>query len=318
MSKSKYYWIDRASEYHQQRMLSLAPHSEMIGDVRGEPDEKYMMCRLAYLEVPGGGRIYEFLIEYDIYNPSQGIYLGCKSVTLPGFSHSNQIAKAEEDWKRVKPYVLQRLNNIFVDKDFTYRFRLTDNEHNRTFWPFWISLYEEEDPKEVGLRVLDIIHRTYRDYFAGALPTAFPAQTSPKRIVVATAYTEDAFQTLEEKVKKNLRKKLSDPRLPEKGWEMVKGFIEKGEQEGWLHRVGGYEMAWCLSGEYGDVDFNIVMKLLFEKIGDAVGVSGIPVPWEALIRIFLRADCTAYKTQVKTLQPAALVRRFWREKLSGC
>ena len=315
MSKSKYYWVNRASEYHQQRMRSLALATELVGDVRGIADEKYMMYRLGIIDVPGGGRRYEFLMEYDIYNPSQGIYYGCKSVTHPGFSHSNQIAKAEEDWRNVEPFVLQRLNNVFVDKDFTHRFRPTDNDHNRTFWPFWISLYEEEDPKEVGLRALDIIYRTYNDYFDGKLPAALPSPAVTKKFVVTTAFTEEAFHSFEESVKKNLRKKLSDPAHVDEGWRMVEEFIEKGEQEGWLHRMGGYEKAWCLSEEYGDVDFNIIMKILFEEVGEKLATESIPVPWESLIRIFLRADGSAFKTQVKTLQPAANVRRYWRKKL---
>lgn len=317
MGREKYFWLNRASEYNKQRMLSLASASELVGDVRGEMDEKYMMYRCGIIEVPEGGRIYEFLIEYDIYNPSQGIYFGCKSVTLPGFSHSNQILKAEEDWKRIEPFVLQRLNNVFVEKDFTYRFRPTDNNSNRTFWPFWISLYEEEDPREVGLRALDIIYRTYKDYFSGKLPTTLPAQAAPKKLVVTTAFTEEAFLSLEERVKKNLRKKLFDPTRIEEGWKIVKEFIKKGEEEGWLHRMEGYEKAWCLSEEYGDVDFNIVMKLLFEKVGERICAENVAVPWESLIRIFLRPDGSSYKTQVKTLQPAAPVRRFWKEKIKN-
>ena len=317
MSNSKYYWVNRASKYHKQRMLSLASFSELVGYVRGEKNEKYMMYRSNIIEPPDGGRIYEFLIEYDIYNPSQGIYFGCKSVTFPGFSHSEQIFKAEEDWRRVEPFALQRLNNVFVEKDFTYRFRPTDNQHNGTFWPFWIALYEDEDPKDIGLRALEVIYRTYLDYFAGQLPTEFPTQTAVKKIKVTTAFTEDAFLSFEVRVKKSLRKKLSNPALVEEGWGIVKEFIEKGEQEGWLHRMECYEKAWSLSEEYGDVDFNVVMKLLFEKVEDKVCVENVPVPWESLIRIFLRADGSSFKTQVKTLQPAANVRRFWTKKINS-
>ncbi|MDE6577201.1 MAG: hypothetical protein K2K58_03415 [Muribaculaceae bacterium] len=308
-------WLNNASEYHQKRMLSLASREDLIGSVRGVKDKKYMMYRHSVIDSPDDGRKYEFLIEYDIFNPSQGIYLGCKSVTLPGFSHNLQIAHAIDDWEKLHPFALQRLNNIFVNKDFTHRFRQTDNAHNGTFWPFWISLYEDEDPREVGCRILEITSGVYKDYFSGRLPQGSPKISTPKILNVETAFTFDAFENFKEKVKKILRRKTAIKSAPDNGWSMIEKFLEEAEKHGWFRRLRGYEAAWCINEEYGDVDFHFIIKYLFERIGEKYNIPALSPPWTAITGIFMRHDETIYKSQIKTLSPAAPVRNYWRDEL---
>ena len=315
MNKSKYYWINKASRYHQQRMLSLAPAQELAGSVRGVKDTNYMKFSHSVIERPEEGRIFEFLIEYDIYNPSQGIYFGCKSVTLPGFSHDTLIRMAIEEWEQIRPFALQRLNNVFVNKDFTHRFRQTDNAHNGTFWPFWISLYEDEDPREVGCRCLDIISGVYKDFFAGLLPESRPIFPEEKSLKVETAFTFEAFENLEQTVKKNIRKKTSDASLPDVAWRIISGFFDFAEQKGWFSRVAGYEMAWAIDDKFGDVDFYFIIKHLFDKLEIKLNIGRLSPPWGALTRLFLRKNGTPYKIQIKTLKPAPHIKSYWRNKL---
>lgn len=309
----KYHWANRASEYHKTRMLSLAGACDLIGDVRGEKDEKYMMYLVDSIDYPDGGRRYEFLIEYDIYNPSQGIYFGCKSLTLPPHRHSGQIRKAEDDWRKAMPYVLQRLNNTFIDKDFTYRFRETDNDHNGTFWPFWISLYEDEDPREVGVRALEIISGVYRELVEGTLPPASVIPSSVKKLEVRTAFTVSAYEVLEERVRKSIRTRSGMNELTDKGWELFESFISKAEGEGIIHRVKWYERAWNIDSVYGDVDFKCMVQFLLDTIGHRLGIDKIGIPWEAMLKVFMRSDGTVYKVQVKTLVPKSTTRRMWRD-----
>ena len=37
------------------------------------------------------------------------------------------------------------LKNTFPGKFFTHRFKPTNNANNHTYWPFWITLHEDED-----------------------------------------------------------------------------------------------------------------------------------------------------------------------------
>lgn len=312
----KYHWANRASEYHKSRMLTLAAACNLVGDVRGEKDEKYMRYLVDSIDHPAGGRRYEFLIEYDIYNPSQGIYFGCKSLTLPPHRHAGQIRRAQEDWERAMPHVLQRLNNVFIDKDFTYRFRETDNDHNGTFWPFWISLYEDEDPTEVGVRALEIISGVYRQLVEGTLPPASAIPSSVKKLEVRTAFTVSAYEALEERVRKSIRTRSGMNELADKGWYLFETFINRAETEGIIHRVKCYERAWSVDPVYGDVDFKCMVQFLFDTIGHRLGIENIGIPWEAILKVFMRSDGTAYKVQVKTLAPKATTRRMWRDMIA--
>lgn len=166
----KYYWRNHLSRHHISRMLRLAPLDRLMGDVNGVRDSRYLMFHVETILSPNGTRRYEFLIEYDIYNPSQGIYFGCRSVTMSDHNHTEEILRAYDDWQLIRPHVVLRLNNIFIDKDFSHRFQDTDNANDNTFWPFWISLYEDEDPQALAVRVLLNIATAYRQLFEGTLP----------------------------------------------------------------------------------------------------------------------------------------------------
>lgn len=315
MDNDKYHWLNAASGYHKSRMLQLGRAEELVGDVRGEKDEKYMRYLLTSIDHPDGGRRYEFLIEYDIFNPSQGVYFGCKSLTLPAHRHSVQIRRAQEDWQRAMPFVIQRLNNIFVDKDFTYRFRDSDNDNNGTFWPFWISLYEDEDPRQIGVRALENIATVYRQLISGSLPTVPPAVSGGKTTAVRTAFTEEAYDALRESIRKTIRTKTGLNELADQGWELFETFLRRAESEGIIIREESYERAWCPDSGFGDVDFKCMMQFLFDSIAMRIGIENLGVPWESLLKIFMRPDGTTYKVHLKTLTPKAITRRLWRDTL---
>lgn len=148
----KYYWTNRASVHHIGRLRALAELTASPEQILASGTPRYITHTVATLLSADGHRSYEFLIEYDIYNPSQGIYFGCKSTTLPNYDHKSETANALSDWQLARPFVTLRLNNVFVVKDFTYRYKDTDNDADLTFWPFWISLYEDESPVDVAVR----------------------------------------------------------------------------------------------------------------------------------------------------------------------
>lgn len=108
-----------------------------------------------------GNRGYEFVIEFDKKDSAYGIYYGCKGLIFVG-EQENEIEVLLDEWESIKEEVSSVLNNTFPDKDFSRRYKLTNNANNKTFWPFWISLYEEEDVLEVAARAVRIIYNVYK------------------------------------------------------------------------------------------------------------------------------------------------------------
>lgn len=322
-------------------MQMLAPIAELQGELMGEPTPEYLMYRPHYLLTPDGKRRYEFLIEYDIYNPSQGIYFGCKSITLPGNEHSSEIENALSDWLKAKPHILQRLNNIFPEKDFTHRFKDTDNANDNTFWPFWITLYEDEDPKEVGVRAVEVIAGVYRQLIDGTLPefphsngdhTSVSAEEKP--LAVRTAFTEEAFMRLKAAIEKNTKSILAPQSIPNNGWHLFTRFLKNAEEAGIISRVAYYEKAWQLAPQYTDIDFTCMIQTLFSLLRthlttDSLDTSTVSyptssnaaktpirIPWNDLLSIFLRPNGTSYKLQVKTLHPVPSTKKSWLRLLT--
>ena len=118
----------------------------------------------------------------------------------------------------------------------------------------------------MGCRCLDIISGVYKDFFAGLLPDSRPIFSEEKSLKVETAFTFEAFENLEQTVKKNIRNKTSDASLPDVAWRIILRFFDFAEQEGWFSRVAGYELAWAIDECFGDVDFYFIIKHLFDKL----------------------------------------------------
>ena len=318
---NKYHWVNRASMFHIHRMLQLKGRPECASRPPYMPDARYMMYRHHCLQVPAGGRWYEFLVEYDIYHPSHGIYFGCKVVTSPTADHIAEIKLAIEDWERIRPITLLRLNNVFPDKDFSHRFRLTDNDEDHTFWPFWIQLYEDEDIVDVGLRALKVIASVYTEYFEGYLPLS-PNQEAlePKQLPpVRTAFTDDSHVELNKALEK-LVKEAPEAGLTRAGEDVVTifhNYLQKAQEAGWIFQSTSYEYAWMLSGEMRDVDFFAMVQNIISQVCHNLDIRKIKVPWGALLRVFLRADGTAMKEQIRTLRPKAEVMKLWKARISS-
>ncbi|MDE5555836.1 MAG: hypothetical protein K2J10_11735, partial [Muribaculaceae bacterium] len=270
---------------------------------RGEPC--YITHTFSTMLSADGHRRYEFMIEYDIYNPSQGIYFGCKSVTLYGHDHKSETANALADWQLARPFVTLRLNNVFVDKDFTYRYKDTDNDADLTFWPFWISLYEDESPVDVAVRALKIIAGVYDELIGGKLPeyqaTSIVKTESSQ---VRTAFTHQAYDNFLHQISKYisevspLKDRTHNLSL---GRQFIEYFLVNAERHGLIHRAPSYECAWMMDARYSDVDFNAMIKSMIEELQIRLGISGMKTPWNDAIRLFMRSDERPYKLQVKTL-----------------
>lgn len=317
----EYHWVNQASMFYIHRMQQLNGLQECEERAPYSPEANYLMYRHRCFKVAGSNRWCEFLMEYDIYHPSHGIYFGCKVVTAPHCDHLAEIALAIHDWTQVKPIVLLRLNNVFPDKDFTHRFRLTDNDANHTYWPFWIQLYEDEDIIAVGLRALNIIASVYAEYFEGCLQLPPDREALAPKILppVRTAFTHESLIELNNTLEKLFKagEATKSPRPGEEGVKLFHHYLHKAQESGWIFRSGSYEYAWILSGNMHDVDFYEMMQNIIGRVYHDLGIKKIKVPWGALVRIFLRADGTTMKEQIRTLSPKAAVKKTWKARISS-
>lgn len=59
--------------------------------LQGVPQRHHLMYKIESLDHPSGLARYEFLVEYDRYEPHVGIYFGCKCITLSDTDHRQMI-----------------------------------------------------------------------------------------------------------------------------------------------------------------------------------------------------------------------------------
>lgn len=154
-----------ASEFYKKKMRLLDEVEDFKADAsfHGNKAPHHMMYKLETLYSKDGCRGYEFLIEYDVYEPVVGIYYGCKGLILDE-NDKDGMAMFNEEWEDIRYYVTAVLENTFPGKFFTHRFKPTNNANNHTYWPFWITLHEDEDIVEVGARAVRLIRSVYEGY----------------------------------------------------------------------------------------------------------------------------------------------------------
>lgn len=306
MNTDKYYWINRASIHHIERLRAFLPEGSNPEKILLSGNPRYIEHIEETIISSDGHRRYDLLIEYDIYHPSHGIYFGCRSTTLPEFIHSEETMEALEEWNNVLPLALRRLNNVFPEKDFSCRLRDTDNDNDRTFWPFWISLHEDESPQDVACLALRILCAAYRDYVAGkGLEIVMPDSNSIVYPTVKTAFTLESYETFLKRLASNIIAVSVVDKREDNILEAVHLFetmLRGLEERGMAHRNEAYECGWCLSQNISDIEFTALIKTFFHNLTLRLGLgSQVKVPWLHIIRIFLRHDETPFKEQIKTL-----------------
>ena len=191
----------------------------------------HTMYKLDDLHNKDNSITYEFLIEFDRNDPCLGIYYGCKGLIKKGDNLEQQEIMSREWNNQIKPKVLERLNKLFVEKRFDNRFKPTDNANDNTFWPFWISLYEDEN-------MLEVIRDEYKRYIEG--PNYEPDKTckycltgiviDPKyEIHSETRFTTESWEALNKpwKVEENasISKKRYISKTNEEWAALLKQFI---------------------------------------------------------------------------------------------
>jgi hypothetical protein len=280
------YWrklTEAASEGLQKKMKYL----DVVKDFRrddsflGNKAPNHMMYKLETLYSKDGRRGYEFLIEYDIWEPTVGIYYGCKGLVLEG-EVDKELVTFDEEWKQIKNEVLYVLNNIFPEKDFTHRFKPTNNANDNTYWPFWISLYEDEDIIEVAARATIIIRNIYKKYLDGGIFKYHEIES--KKIKTITAFTSNAYYDLWKSLKTEVNRKA------------FKQFEAYLEQEKHIARDDTYEYCWVVN--MSNVEFAFLWAAFCEHIGLINGEDAV-VPWQHIIKIFMNRNGEAFKDNLK-------------------
>ncbi len=299
------YWkamTAKASETYKNRMrrLSSAETDEerrLLKSFRrdnsflGTPALHHIMYKLGDpLQSKDGQRAYEFLIEYDIYEPMVGIYYGCKGLILKG-DYDQQIRTFINEWEEIKSKLAYVLTTTFPGKEFLPRFRQTNNANNNTYWPFWITLYEEEDIVGVAARAIRIIRDVYQRRFdlqettKVITPTPECANDDKKKELVKyerervcfntiTAFTELAYQ--------NLLGKLGN----DTGRMMFEKLINSLMHDKSIHIVDGYEKAYAIDRDGTEFAYLIVAFI------DHLKMHGCKIspPWAAISNVFLNKD----------------------------
>ncbi len=233
-----------------------------------------------------GNRAYEFLIEFDLEDVEYGIYYGCRGL-IKGGDQEEQITILQSEWDDVLcGEVCSILNNTFVDKDFSGRFQKTNNANNRTYWPFWIALYEDEDVIDVAARAVGLIYRVYKRFLEGVVPEK--RKVSPKELVVRTRYTEKAFDDAMCMLDKECKQFYLDG---VKAKAVFKRFIRNSEKEGRIGKQGividqRYEKCWRFN-RMSNVQIGFLLAELTERMGVRKGKE--PTPWRYFSGNFISA-----------------------------
>jgi len=302
-----------ASLFYRNKMMELIDNDpkrirEMRGYVPALELPGHLMYRLETIHSKDGHRQYEFLIEYDTDTPNEGIYYGCRGITNEGYDHEREIEQFRKDWEIVKPELCQILNNTFPKKDFSHRFRMTDNANTYTYWLFWITLNAEEDIKKVGLTATTIIRNVFQRYFSGEefLPKALPCKNFNDEI---TSFTADTYTALLDEIKYIDGIQRENKELSAQAREVFEQFIHGAVNQKLLLPDPSYECAWRFM-RTENTDFARMMFALFTYLYQR-GLYGksyredesketIEVPWAAIRKVFLNADGQTYPESIRT------------------
>ena len=204
-------------------------------------------------------RGYEFLIEFDVNKPSYGIYYGCRGLIF-GKNQTQEILNFQKEWETIlKPKVCEILNNTFQSNNFFERCLLTDNANNKTYWPFWIRLSEDEDIIEVAGLATRLIYNVYKLYLENPNSTELKIKPTynigkkDKTPIPSTHYTEQAFEDLFQGMKTTKK--------------IINKILRKAENKGFIIKSKLYEKAWVYNEHKfpSDAEFALFLDLIYRE-----------------------------------------------------
>lgn len=229
-------------------------------------EPSHLMCRLGALRDEVGHMTYEFLIEYDIFQPDVEIYYGVKAVsdnmvTTPEFQR-----KVITDWQKVravKKYV--GLSN---------KFKVTNNGDNGTFWPFWLRLnIDGQAPLEEAVNNLSKFYEDYRRNLS-LTPMEPPRFAEVNEGLLRQRHTPEDYERLLAVIGK---------RFGMEGRKMFEDvFVRNCVEKGYICRCG--ESCYNVAG-IPNYKFSYLARLFFMGLSYLYGEGQIPQ--KELTKVFL-------------------------------
>ena len=249
------------------KIVKLDSHPDFIWDdsFNGIKSSEHIIYKLrtnetgaTHLLSRDGNRGYEFVIEFDKREPAYGIYYGCKGLIFGG-DQEREINTFLEEWKSIRKEVSYILNNTFPDKNFLNRYKSTNNANNKTYWPFWISLYEEEDVIKVAARVVRIIYNVYKLRIVDGVKCndKININTPGSSTLSQTAYTDERYATILET-------------LNSKDRILYTAFLDNATELGLFEKDTRYEKCWRVKGLKNIEVYYLVQEFVKRLSGDKV------------------------------------------------
>jgi hypothetical protein len=286
-------YVKIANEFYLKKMETLDDVSDFIHDNTFYKDgnrklsSHHLMYKLPTLFSEDKHRGYEFLIEYDVLDPSVGIYYGCRVFVMNGIL-DKELTMIDEEWKSIQGVITQFLNNSFPGKDFTHRFKVTDNANDGNYWPFWISLYEDEDIKEVAVTAVRIIRRIYETYVLNRSCPIPNKEHTEKLIEPCSAFTVSAYNRVLEYIG-DVSCSFKRNTFVE-GIQLFEDFIAKGTKKGYFVQNTLYDNAWEVQLDVKE--FALLIDAFWKKLerclNETQNISRFKsVKWDIVNLIFL-------------------------------
>lgn len=283
---------DEAARQLLGKMHKLVDDKDFVRDdsFNGIMASRHVMYKLPTLESCDGKRKYEFLIEMDKEDSDLGIYYGCKGL-FPIMDTQQAIDLFDAEWHQIREEVIFLLNNIFPQKDFSLRFRMTDNANDKTYWPFWIALYPDEDIIEVAARALKIIRGVYMRFLMG-LP--FQKRViKEKSLPTETAFTTDAFNMFKKSLKSIDKKDVLN---------LFEHFLRIEMQDCRLIKNECYECCWTVNMD--NIEFAYLWVAFCEhaniiKRWEPTQTELQKIPWKGIVTIFVNKEGEPFMDNLK-------------------
>lgn len=298
------YWkkyVKESSKFYIDKMMELTENGdihEIQGELRGKETPHHLMYKIPPLRCPENPEIfYEFLIEYDIYDSDVGIYYGVKCISPDGSNHDEAIEIATNHYNEIRPKLCKIFNNIFIDKDFSNRFKMTNNANDNTYWPFWISLYEDEDIYKVGVLAINIIRATYEMHLNvnNEVKYIIPVKNRQSRQKCISRFTEDSIRYLADSLDGIGDEETIDDDIDRRVSRMVLEFLERALNAGWFERSGmpGANRGYKFTHKDAEKKFQFTLfwNALLSAIKEKLKLKNdINLSWDAVSCVFLWKD----------------------------
>lgn len=222
-----------------------------------------------------GSRAYTFNIEFCKDTPSEGIYYGAFGLALRG-TIEEHIDAFDREWAAIRPMAAQVLGNTFCNPCYNMLFRPTDNINDNTYWPFWISLGENEDIVEVAFRAVRIIRRLYEAFFAGGIDEQNGHCCRVSLQKPCYPCTENAFA------------RIGDNGRAQNIKTEVLRFFEWCERGLLLSRSPFYDRAWMIVES--TTKFAFLVDAYFDELRKRNIYKKPTTPWKAIGNVLLKPD----------------------------